>query len=154
MRRRKGHRFKRRERLQGHFSLPSKIFGEQVASGVCLQVRFPTERPETFRVDQLTDAGNGLNVVKVMPESAIKFGAYEVSKSIRCLLALLLTIKASKRAFARLEGHNDTKKLLPTSQFLSGGLGGMVAQYVAMFLNLTGTGADVHEVFRLPDRHP
>lgn len=24
--------------------------------------------------------GNGLNVVKVMPESAIKFGAYEVRK--------------------------------------------------------------------------
>ncbi|KAJ5200453.1 Calcium-binding EF-hand [Penicillium cf. griseofulvum] len=57
-------------------------------------------------------AGNGLNVVKVMPESAIKFGAYE----------------SAKRAFARLEGHNDTKRLLPTSQFMSGGFGGMVAQ--------------------------
>ncbi|OKL57433.1 hypothetical protein UA08_07181 [Talaromyces atroroseus] len=57
-------------------------------------------------------AGNGLNVVKIMPESAIKFGAYE----------------ASKRAFARLEGHNDPKQIKPTSQFLSGGLGGMVAQ--------------------------
>ncbi|KAJ5356683.1 hypothetical protein N7517_011292 [Penicillium concentricum] len=57
-------------------------------------------------------AGNGLNVVKVMPESAIKFGAYE----------------SAKRAFAKLEGHNDTKRLLPTSQFMSGGFGGMVAQ--------------------------
>ncbi|KKK21276.1 hypothetical protein ARAM_001272 [Aspergillus rambellii] len=57
-------------------------------------------------------AGNGLNVVKVMPESAIKFGAYE----------------SAKRAFARLEGHNDPKHLKPTSQFLSGGFGGMVAQ--------------------------
>ncbi|KAJ5558894.1 hypothetical protein N7461_002866 [Penicillium sp. DV-2018c] len=57
-------------------------------------------------------AGNGLNVVKVMPESAIKFGAYE----------------SAKRAFARLEGHNDPKRLLPTSQFMSGGFGGMVAQ--------------------------
>ncbi|EAU37416.1 conserved hypothetical protein [Aspergillus terreus NIH2624] len=57
-------------------------------------------------------AGNGLNVLKVMPESAIKFGAYE----------------SAKRAFARLEGHNDPKKLHPTSQFLSGGCGGMVAQ--------------------------
>ncbi|BAE60454.1 unnamed protein product [Aspergillus oryzae RIB40] len=59
-------------------------------------------------------AGNGLNVLKVMPESAIKFGAYE----------------SAKRAFARLEGHNDPKQLAPTSQFLSGGCGGMVAQYV------------------------
>ncbi|KAJ5943356.1 hypothetical protein N7516_003524 [Penicillium verrucosum] len=57
-------------------------------------------------------AGNGLNVVKVMPESAIKFGAYE----------------SAKRAFAQLEGHNDPKRLLPTSQFMSGGFGGMVAQ--------------------------
>ncbi|KAF7715262.1 Mitochondrial carrier protein, calcium-binding [Penicillium ucsense] len=57
-------------------------------------------------------AGNGLNVLKVMPESAIKFGAYE----------------SSKQAFARFEGHNDPKKLRPTSQFLSGGIGGMVAQ--------------------------
>ncbi|KAJ5178299.1 uncharacterized protein N7500_000998 [Penicillium coprophilum] len=57
-------------------------------------------------------AGNGLNVVKVMPESAIKFGAYE----------------SAKRAFAKLEGHHDTKRLLPTSQFMSGGFGGMVAQ--------------------------
>ncbi|OOF91634.1 hypothetical protein ASPCADRAFT_176922 [Aspergillus carbonarius ITEM 5010] len=57
-------------------------------------------------------AGNGLNVLKVMPESAIKFGAYE----------------SAKRAFARLEGHGDTKRLMPASQFLSGGCGGMVAQ--------------------------
>ncbi|KAE8150586.1 mitochondrial carrier domain-containing protein [Aspergillus avenaceus] len=57
-------------------------------------------------------AGNGLNVLKVMPESAIKFGAYE----------------SAKRAFARFEGHNDPKRLAPTSQFLSGGCGGMVAQ--------------------------
>ncbi|EFE33964.1 uncharacterized protein ARB_07428 [Trichophyton benhamiae CBS 112371] len=56
-------------------------------------------------------AGNGLNVVKVMPESAIKFGAYE----------------ASKRFFASLEGHGDTKNLLPISQFLSGGIGGMIS---------------------------
>ncbi|WEW57410.1 hypothetical protein PRK78_002877 [Emydomyces testavorans] len=54
---------------------------------------------------------NGLNVAKVMPESAIKFGAYE----------------ASKRLFAGLEGHHDTKQLLPVSQFLAGGIGGMVS---------------------------
>lgn len=38
--------------------------------------------------------------------------------------------QSAKRAFARLEGHNDPKHLRPTSQFLSGGFGGMVAQYV------------------------
>ncbi|PGH10874.1 hypothetical protein AJ79_05234 [Helicocarpus griseus UAMH5409] len=57
-------------------------------------------------------AGNGLNVVKVMPESAIKFGAYE----------------AAKKLFAGLEGHDDPRNLLPTSQFLAGGIGGMVSQ--------------------------
>ena len=42
---------------------------------------------------------------------------------------LNLTLKQSaKRMFARLEGHNDPKRLLPTSQFMSGGFGGMVAQ--------------------------
>ncbi|EEP75521.1 conserved hypothetical protein [Uncinocarpus reesii 1704] len=56
-------------------------------------------------------AGNGLNVAKVMPESAIKFGAYE----------------ASRRMFAGFEGHHDPKQLLPVSQFLAGGIGGMVS---------------------------
>ena len=58
-------------------------------------------------------AGNGINVVKVMPESAIKFGAYE----------------AAKKTFAELEG-SDPKHLHPTSQFLAGGIGGAVAQCV------------------------
>lgn len=58
-------------------------------------------------------AGNGLNVVKVMPESAIKFGAYE----------------AAKRFFARLEG-SDPKHLNATAQFLAGGFGGVVSQCV------------------------
>ena len=59
-------------------------------------------------------AGNGLNVIKVMPEYANKFGAYE----------------ASKRAFAKIEGHDDPKHLHPASQFLAGGLGGVVSQCV------------------------
>lgn len=58
-------------------------------------------------------AGNGLNVVKVMPESAIKFGSYEISK----------------RLLANLEGHNDPKALKPWTQFLAAGFGGMFSQF-------------------------
>ena len=58
-------------------------------------------------------AGNGLNVIKVMPESAIKFGAYE----------------ASKKFFARLEG-SDPAHLHAATQFLAGGIGGVVSQCV------------------------
>lgn len=56
-------------------------------------------------------AGNGLNVLKVMPESALKFGAYE----------------AAKRALSKLEG-SDPRHLHPTTQFLAGGFGGVVSQ--------------------------
>ena len=58
-------------------------------------------------------AGNGLNVVKVMPESAIKFGAYE----------------AAKKALAKIDG-SDPRHLHPTAQFIAGGVGGAVAQCV------------------------
>lgn len=59
-------------------------------------------------------AGNGLNAVKIMPESAIKFGSYE----------------ASKRAFARLEGDADPKRLGSVSKFLAGGVAGLISQAV------------------------
>ncbi|KAF2869960.1 calcium dependent mitochondrial carrier protein [Massariosphaeria phaeospora] len=58
-------------------------------------------------------AGNGLNVVKVMPESAIKFGSYE----------------AAKRLFAKLEGHNNPTIIQSWSKFVAGGLAGMISQF-------------------------
>jgi solute carrier family 25 phosphate transporter 23/24/25/41 len=58
------------------------------------------------------EIGNGLNVIKVMPESAIKFGSYE----------------GAKRALAHLEGHGDPHAINPYSKFIAGGLGGMVSQ--------------------------
>ncbi|KAK1754350.1 hypothetical protein QBC47DRAFT_447258 [Echria macrotheca] len=58
-------------------------------------------------------AGNGLNVVKIMPESAIRFGSYE----------------ASKRFLATYEGHGDPKQISTVSKFIAGGMGGMTAQF-------------------------
>lgn len=50
-----------------------------------------------------------------MPESAIKFGSYE----------------GAKRALAHIEGHGDPGNINGLSQFVAGGLGGMVSQYVS-----------------------
>ncbi|KAL1836958.1 hypothetical protein VTJ49DRAFT_4437 [Mycothermus thermophilus] len=58
-------------------------------------------------------AGNGLNVVKIMPESAIRFGSYE----------------ASKRFLASWEGHDDPTRISTVSKFVAGGIGGMTAQF-------------------------
>ena len=58
--------------------------------------------------------GNGLNVVKIMPETAIKFGSYE----------------AAKRALANFEGHGDPQKISSYSKFTAGGVAGMFAQCV------------------------
>lgn len=57
--------------------------------------------------------GNGLNVVKVFPESAMKFGSFE----------------AVKRIFARIEGVDDTTKLSKVSTYIAGGLGGVFSQF-------------------------
>lgn len=57
--------------------------------------------------------GNGLNVLKVFPESAMKFGSFE----------------ATKRFLARVEGVHDTSQLSKVSTYLAGGIGGVVAQF-------------------------
>ncbi|KAG6065057.1 hypothetical protein E4U32_007811 [Claviceps aff. humidiphila group G2b] len=58
-------------------------------------------------------AGNGLNVIKIMPETAIKFGSYE----------------AAKRALANFEGHGDPRRINSYSKFTAGGVAGMIAQF-------------------------
>ncbi|KAK9463485.1 mitochondrial carrier domain-containing protein [Lipomyces oligophaga] len=56
--------------------------------------------------------GNGLNILKVFPESAIKFGSFE----------------ASKRLFASLEG-TTVDEMSGISSFLAGGIGGAISQF-------------------------
>jgi len=57
--------------------------------------------------------GNGLSVMKIFPESAIKFMAYETAK----------------RAFAKYWDHvDDSRDISGTSRFLSGGIGGLSSQ--------------------------
>ncbi|KAF1984771.1 calcium dependent mitochondrial carrier protein-like protein [Aulographum hederae CBS 113979] len=58
-------------------------------------------------------AGNGINVVKVMPESAIRFGAYE----------------ACKRTLAKIEGNDDPNHNSGLSKYLTGGIAGMISQF-------------------------
>ncbi|WFD24520.1 hypothetical protein MEQU1_003222 [Malassezia equina] len=57
--------------------------------------------------------GNGLNCMKIIPESAIKFFTYEYMK----------------RFFARyVDGKSDSRDISGMSRFISGGLGGMTSQ--------------------------
>ncbi|KAK9330063.1 mitochondrial carrier domain-containing protein [Lipomyces starkeyi] len=56
--------------------------------------------------------GNGLNVLKIFPESAIKFGSFE----------------ASKRVLAQLEGKS-VNEMSGLSSFLAGGIGGTMSQF-------------------------
>ncbi|CCH63197.1 hypothetical protein TBLA_0J02030 [Henningerozyma blattae CBS 6284] len=57
--------------------------------------------------------GNGLNVLKVFPESSMKFGSFEICKSI----------------MASLEGKKDKSSISKLSTYIAGGLAGMVAQF-------------------------
>ncbi|RHZ77803.1 hypothetical protein Glove_172g62 [Diversispora epigaea] len=57
--------------------------------------------------------GNGLNVAKIAPESAIKFFAYEKSKAL----------------VAQLMKTDDIGSIGMSGRFLSGGLGGVVSQF-------------------------
>ncbi|CAY71349.1 putative transporter, member of the Ca2+-binding subfamily of the mitochondrial carrier family [Komagataella phaffii GS115] len=56
--------------------------------------------------------GNGLNVLKVFPESAMKFGSFEAAKRFMCTV----------------EGVSDPTQLSKVSTFAAGGFGGVCAQ--------------------------
>lgn len=56
--------------------------------------------------------GNGLNVLKVFPESAMKFGSFELAK----------------RFFCSIENVQDQSELSSLATYVSGGFGGVVSQ--------------------------
>lgn len=112
------------DRLKVYLIAQTSIAQETVSaakSGAVLQAIKHAWRPLADATKELWEAGgmrslyagNGLNVIKVMPESAIKFGSYE----------------AAKRVFAKLEGHNDPTKIQSWSKFVAGGIGGMISQF-------------------------
>lgn len=57
--------------------------------------------------------GNGLNALKVFPESSIKFGSFEITKKL----------------MTKVENCKDTKDLSKLSTFIAGGLAGVCAQF-------------------------
>ncbi|GMM49603.1 Ca(2+)-binding ATP:ADP antiporter [Starmerella bacillaris] len=56
--------------------------------------------------------GNGLNVIKVLPDSGMKFGGFETAKKV----------------LARLEGKPSSEELSAFSTYIAGGIGGMMSQ--------------------------
>ncbi|CDF89593.1 ZYBA0S04-07998g1_1 [Zygosaccharomyces bailii CLIB 213] len=58
--------------------------------------------------------GNGLNAIKVFPESSMKFGSFEVTKKL----------------MSRLEGtKGETENMSKLSTYIAGGLAGVVSQF-------------------------
>ncbi|KAI4214853.1 MAG: hypothetical protein LQ351_002566 [Letrouitia transgressa] len=112
------------DRLKVYLIAQTSVKNEAInaaKSGAPMQAAKHASRPlveaskELWRLGGIRSlfAGNGLNVLKVMPESAIKFGSYE----------------GSKRALARLEGHDNPEALHPWTQFLAAGMGGIISQF-------------------------
>jgi len=58
--------------------------------------------------------GNGLNVAKIFPESAVKFWSFEKAKV----------------ALSKIEGLDDRNHISTASRFASGGIAGIISQFV------------------------
>lgn len=71
--------------------------------------------------------GNGLNILKIFPESAVKFWSYEYSK----------------RWFARNVDHCNVADISGSSRFIAGGLGGVTSQLCTRPLPFQRSSADI-----------
>ncbi|KAF9968535.1 hypothetical protein BGZ70_002772 [Mortierella alpina] len=80
--------------------------------------------------------GNGLNIIKIAPESAIKFYTYETSKAfiVTHLPSLTVhpTLKQQQQQLAASKSHNHVAyvpEIATSGRFLAGGIAGLVSQF-------------------------
>lgn len=84
--------------------------------------------------------GNGLSVMKIFPESAIKFFSYESAASVMRIGSWSLphVFHPQKRAFAKyVDNVDDPREISSLSRFLSGGIGGITSQLSGLFTFLS-----------------
>ncbi|ODV91535.1 hypothetical protein CANCADRAFT_72567 [Tortispora caseinolytica NRRL Y-17796] len=94
------------EQIQQHLArAKSRPGGSQILTAI--EILYKQGGLKSFYV------GNGLNIIKVVPESAIKFGTFE----------------ATKRLFVALEGYEDVADLSRLATFVAGGIAGAVSQF-------------------------
>ncbi|KAG0212478.1 hypothetical protein BGX28_006245 [Mortierella sp. GBA30] len=78
--------------------------------------------------------GNGLNIIKIAPESAIKFYTYETSKSFIVNHLPSLTVHPNKdQLLQQQKQHHQSQQHVPeiatSGRFLAGGIAGLVSQF-------------------------
>ncbi|KAG0266808.1 hypothetical protein BG011_000860 [Mortierella polycephala] len=77
--------------------------------------------------------GNGLNIIKIVPESAIKFYTYETSKSliVRHLPSLTLRPTPQQQGGARTQHSTagQVPEIATSGRFLAGGIAGLASQF-------------------------
>ncbi|KAF9403758.1 hypothetical protein BGZ94_004527 [Podila epigama] len=72
--------------------------------------------------------GNGLNIIKIAPESAIKFYTYETSKWLISTHLPSLTVQPINGA-ATGSSKNSVPEIATSGRFLAGGIAGLVSQF-------------------------
>ncbi|KAG0341363.1 hypothetical protein BG000_009407 [Podila horticola] len=73
--------------------------------------------------------GNGLNIIKIAPESAIKFYTYETSKWLIATHLSSLTVQPIGGSGSSSKGSAHVPEIATSGRFLAGGIAGLVSQF-------------------------